>query len=60
VPATNFFSVVTSENSCSAGMISTGAISNSNPGGPSAPAATASSVFLSAAAALACALLFLL
>jgi len=60
VPATNFFSVVTSENSCSAGMISTGAISNSNPGGPSAPAATASSVFLSAAAALACALLLLL
>jgi hypothetical protein len=58
--ATNFFSVVTTENSCSAGMISTGSISNSNPGGPSAPAATAASVFLSAAAALACALLLLL
>jgi hypothetical protein len=60
VPASSTFSVVTSENSCSAGMISTGSISNSNPGGPSAPAAAGASLLLSAAAALACALLLLL
>jgi len=57
VPASNTFSVVTTENSCSAGMISTGSIDNANPGGPSTPSAAAS-MFLSAA--LACALLFLL
>jgi len=60
VSASSTFSIVTTQNSCSAGMISTGAISNSNPGGPSAPAAAGTSLLLSAAAALACALLLLL
>jgi len=61
VAASTTFSVVTTQNSCSAGMISTGAISNSNPGGSNAPAAsTGASFFLSAAAAFACALLLLL
>jgi len=58
MPASSTFSVVTTENSCSAGMISTGAINNA--GGPSAPASTGASFVLSAAAAFACALLFLL
>jgi len=61
VAASTTLSVVTTQNSCSAGMISTGAISNSNPGGSNAPAAsTGASFFLSAAAAFACALLLLL
>jgi len=50
------FAVTTSAEICSAGNIASGSISTSNTPG----ASTASSVFLSAAAALACALLLLL
>jgi len=50
------FSVTTSAEICSAGNIASGSIVASSTG----PASTASSVFLSAAAALACALLLLL
>jgi len=60
VASTNNFYVVTTQNYCSAGSIATGSISNSNPGGPSAPASTAATVILSAAAAFACALLLLI
>jgi len=59
VAATPTFSVVTTQNSCSAGSISTGSISASNPGGPSAPASTAAAALLSAAAALVATLLLL-
>jgi hypothetical protein len=53
------FYVVTTQDTCSAGMIATGAISNSNPGGPSAPgASTGTGVLLSLAVAIMCSLLF--
>lgn len=52
------FAVSTSAEICSAGTIASGTISNSNPGGSAA--STGASALLSAAAAFACALLFLL
>jgi len=58
--ATNTFYVVTSSSACSAGPVSTGSISNSNPGGPGAAAASGVNLVLSAAAALAVAALLLL
>jgi len=60
VAASTTFSVVTTQNSCSAGMISTGSISSSNPGGSNAPASAGSSFVVSVAAAFACVLLYLL
>jgi len=56
VAPTNTFSVVTTQNSCSAGMVSTGAIST-NPG-PGAPGSSGASVLLSTAVAIVCSLLF--
>jgi hypothetical protein len=58
-PSSVAFYVVTTQDTCSAGMIATGAISNSNPGGPSAPgASTGTGVLLSLAVAIMCSLLF--
>lgn len=58
VPSSNTFYVVTTTDTCSAGMIATGAISNANPGGPGASPSTGASAALSAAVAVMCTLLF--
>jgi hypothetical protein len=58
--ASNTFSVVVSSSSCSAGSVTTGSISNANPGGPNAPVASGVNLMLSAVAAFACAMMFLL
>lgn len=58
VPSSPTFYVVTTTDTCSAGMIATGAISNANPGGPGVPPSTGASAALSAAVAVMCTLLF--
>jgi hypothetical protein len=58
--ATNSFYVVTSSSACSAGAVSTGTISNSNPGGPGAKASSSVSAVLSVAAAVVVALMAVL
>lgn len=58
--ASNTFSVVVSSSSCSAGSVTTGSISNSNPGGPGARVASGVNLMLSAVAAFTCAIMFLL
>jgi len=57
--ASTTFSVAVSSSSCSAGAISSGSISNSNPGGPAAKA-TGVHLMLSAASALLCIMMLLL
>lgn len=61
MPSSNAFYVVTTSDTCSAGMIATGSISNNNPGGPGVPPpSTGASVLLSITVATMCSLLFLL
>jgi len=55
MPTSNAFYVVTTTDTCSAGMIATGAISNPAPG---APGSTGASVLLSTSVAIVCSLLF--
>jgi hypothetical protein len=55
MPTSNAFYVVTTADTCSAGMIATGAISNPAPG---APGSTGASVLLSTTVAIVCSLLF--
>lgn len=55
MPTSNAFYVVTTTDTCSAGMIATGAISNPAPG---APGSTGVSVLLSTTVAIVCSLLF--
>jgi hypothetical protein len=55
VPTSTAFYVVTTTDTCSAGMIATGAISNPTPG---APGSTGASVLLSTTVAIVCSLLF--
>jgi len=56
----NTLSVVVSSSSCSAGPVNTGSISNSNPGGPTAPSSSGMSWVPSVLAAFTCALVFML
>jgi len=58
MPTSNAFYVVTTRDTCSAGMFATGAISNANPGGPGTTTATGASVLLSITVAIVCSLLF--
>jgi len=56
----NTFSVVVSSSSCSAGPVNTGSISNSNPGGPTAPSSSGMSWVPSVLAAFTCAFVLML